>query len=501
MHSLTTRLQDVFVQSEELTDCILEGLRKIPNWNSSPNNVALEHAACKLAASHLVRISLDTRRKAVADLLGVKRDVMDAPLTCISDFGDRWHTDCREPYFYEAGYTHDHLPECTYTRGVPSIEEPVHDLPTPIQVKIDGTCQLSDHKLVVAKADRKKKKIEKPKWACTARCRQVSDSEFKTIAHLHDMFGEDIQVLRDRLNALHTCPHVHTCIQEWEVPFNPEMPNYEHVVKERMGHPLACHLFGSECNNPLRILRNALVHYPALFKLQNQVYAAIRASKLIEQIDAGIKNHDHQLLLEACQLTFEKLFDHKCDEPQADQASNELDTPFRVKHLEALLVSRYASLIQEYDKKVRDYALNRCMCCDQLFRRAQCTVVAPDSLPDNIAWLTIKAYALMVDPDVWEQEPVYICNHCKPKVKIDIIPPRAVVNDLETVPLPDELKGLDPFSLQLIQLAKTFQTVIRLKTYSKRVPTYNALKACKGNMFTLPLPMANTASSERMRTA
>ncbi len=143
MHSLTTRLQDVFVQSEELTDCILEGLRKIPNWNSSPNNVALEHAACKLAASHLVRISLDTRRKAVADLLGVKRDVMDAPLTCISDFGDRWHTDCREPYFYEAGYTHDHLPKCTYTRGVPSIEEPVHDLPTPIQVKIDGTCQLA----------------------------------------------------------------------------------------------------------------------------------------------------------------------------------------------------------------------------------------------------------------------------------------------------------------------------------------------------------------------
>ncbi len=110
-------------------------------------------------------------------------------------------------------------------------------------------------------------------------------------------------------------------------------------------------------------------------------------------------------------------------------------------------------------------------------------------LPDNFAWLTIKAYALLVNQDVWEEEKVYICNHCKPKVKIDIIPPRAVVNDLETVPLPDEL---DPFSLQLIQLAKTFQTVIRLKTYSKRVPTYNA---CKGNMFILPLPMANTAET------
>ena len=52
---------------------------------------------------------------------------MDAPLTCIKDLGDRWHTDSREPYFYEAGYTHDHLPQCTYTSGIPSIEEPVHD--------------------------------------------------------------------------------------------------------------------------------------------------------------------------------------------------------------------------------------------------------------------------------------------------------------------------------------------------------------------------------------
>ncbi len=81
---------------------------------------AHKHTACKLAASHLVRISLDERRKAVAHLLAVKIDVMDqSRLTCVRDFGDRCHTDCREPYFYEAGYTHDHLPECTYTVAYP----------------------------------------------------------------------------------------------------------------------------------------------------------------------------------------------------------------------------------------------------------------------------------------------------------------------------------------------------------------------------------------------
>ena len=334
-----------------------------------------------------------------------------------------------------------------------------------------------------------KRKHQNPRGPVTARCRQVSDSEFETIVNLHDMFSEDVQVLRDRLGALHACPYVQTHIQEWEVPFNPEMPDYEHRVKERMGHPLACHLFGSECANPLRILRNALVHYPALSKLQNQINEALRTSKAI---DTGIKNHDHQLLLEACQLGLDELFDRKCDEPQeVSKASDTLDTLFRVKHLEALLMSKYAPIILEYDKKVRDYAINVCICCDQLFRRDQCTKVLDDSLRDNITWLTIKAYALMVNPAVWEQETVYMCNYCKPKVKVGILPSRSVVNDLETVPQPDELKGLDSFSLQLIQLAKTFQTIIRLKTYSKKVPTHNCLKACKGNMFILPLPMSN----------
>ena len=84
-------------------------------------------------------------------------------------------------------------------------------------------------------------------------------------------------------------------------------------------------------------------------------------------------------------------------------------------------------------------------------------------------------------------------SHCK--CFSSRIPPRAVVNGLETAPLPDELKWFDAFSLQLIQLAKTFQTVIRLHPYSKKVPSYNCLKACRGNMFILPLPMANTAET------
>ena len=58
--------------------------------------------------------------------------------------------------------------------------------------------------------------------------------------------------------------------------------------------------------------------------------------------------------------------------------------------------------------------------------------------------------------------------------------------------MPKELTGLDALSKQLIQRAKAFQTVVRLGTYTAKVPTYSSLKACKGTMFFLPLPLKTT---------
>ena len=107
-------------------------------------------------------------------------------------------------------------------------------------------------------------------------------------------------------------------------------------------------------------------------------------------------------------------------------------------------------------------------------------------------WLAIKAYAILSSPDEGD-DPAYLCNYCRKKVKAGIMPSRCVLNGLESPPLPVELKNLDPFSTQLIQLAKAFQTVIRLSTYTNKVPSYNSLKACKGNyMFVLPLPLTKT---------
>ena len=60
------------------------------------------------------------------------------------------------------------------------------------------------------------------------------------------------------------------------------------------------------------------------------------------------------------------------------------------------------------------------------------------------------------------------------------------------VPIPPELADLDSLSSHLIQHAKCYQTVVRLDTYTTKVPIYNSLKACKGTVFFLPLPLNKT---------
>ena len=85
------------------------------------------------------------------------------------------------------------------------------------------------------------------------------------------------------------------------------------------------------------------------------------------------------------------------------------------------------------------------------------------------------------------EEVLFMCKYCKPIIRKNKLPPR-ILNGLQTVPIPSELADLDSLSRQLIQRAKCYQTIVRLGTYTAKVPIYNSLKACKGTMFFLPLP-------------
>ena len=120
----------------------------------------------------------------------------------------------------------------------------------------------------------------------------------------------------------------------------------------------------------------------------------------------------------------------------------ELNTPFTIPHLEAKLVATYSHLIGQYEKLVYDYHIHAYIRCEQLYKRSQVTTVYFDNFKQNEVWLAIIAYNVLTNPDVGD-DPAYLCNYCR---QVGIMPSRCVLNGLENPPLPEELKGLDPFS-------------------------------------------------------
>ena len=122
----------------------MKGLDSLPNCKPK-KGPATSYVLCKLAASHLVRLSLVVRKKAVTTLLKVKKCMIELTLGSEADFGKRSHDTYREPFFYDAAYNFEHLNK----RVKIQYDGKEHaykckPLPSPIAVQENGQCHLSD---------------------------------------------------------------------------------------------------------------------------------------------------------------------------------------------------------------------------------------------------------------------------------------------------------------------------------------------------------------------
>ena len=144
--------------------------------------------------------------------------------------------------------------------------------------------------------------------------------------------------------------------------------------------------------------------------------------------------------------------------------------------------------IAEYRKAVEDYPKNVCCSCQELHQRKNVTVVKFDSHLGTAAWPLLKQFMLQKNPKA-AGEMHFMCSYCKNLLS------NAITLCTEWVASGRNTSGVewvDCLSKQFIQRAKAYQTVVQLGTYTAKVPMYNSLKACKGVMFFLPLPLEKT---------
>ena len=313
-------------------------------------------------------------------------------------------------------------------------------------------------------------------WECSKQCEPLSDFEVKAIVCFRTAFEQPVEKVMQALAQCDMgCPYGHYS----------KLVGTEPV--DLRGHPIVCYS-GERCTSTLRILRAASTHFPLLRRFLAHVTSALSAHRIVCDIDNALKNGNHQRLLQITQV--ESLL--SCNVERNYQKLIPIQySALRRPNIEMELVIAHAALITGFEKEIDDFPEHACICCERLHQRKSVSVVSLSDDFNSEIWRQLKSHILKYPPTVPGQV-LYMCYYCKCRVRGGIMPARCVLNGLQTVPIPPELAALDLLSRQLIQRAKCYQTVVRLGTYTGKVPRYNSLQACKGTMFFLPLPLNKT---------
>ena len=414
------------------------------------------HAAVsEVSAGALLNKALNMRRKMAGEFLHDVRAI-NAIKLADSDIlgGARYHTANSEPFFYDTSYNH--------TRQLGAIP-----------VDLNGRCVVAEEV-----GDRHCGSMRPLKWKCTKECRLLTKHEIDIVLGTKVLFQQCTEDVRAGLDSLDSgCGYVHhdSTVQS-DLRFS-----------EWCGHPISCEF--PTCSSPLRVIRAAAPHYPVLRGFLWKLYSVNKKHMAIKAIDSMLSSGSVDELIEYLGLkdNLTELFSEEGAEHPIVSEDHSLPG---LGCIERHLLVTHAELIAELQSKFSDDAEFPCCCCERLCRRTAVSCVDFSNLSkyQTAAWLTLKAHILQNSGT----QKLYICKYCLPYLNKNTMPARCVLNGLVTEPVPDELKSLDPLSKQLIQRAKAFQTIVRLGTYSGKVPAYNALQACKGTMFFLPLPLNKT---------
>ena len=292
--------------------------------NSAFNNVdvhtrVIQSGINLMASRRIVNLVLGIRKQYAGLLLGVIKKVKS--VICINEgnFGEKYHTTGSMPYYYQ---------ECLK-------KNPLCDN--------DDNHNVNDKENDDEKPQDKKGQNKTVKLPCTDNCKQLTDSEIKTIVELKAAFSKDVDEFRQILQNIDSgCPN------KYDV--------------DKQGHPLICYEENSGCTSSIRILRAASPHYPKLRTFLRNVYDAMKFDRRITAIDVALTDNDIDTLIKITTNDEDQVNISKILSSEGDGSSMSLRDP----DIEARLIKDNIHLIAQYEKEISDQNENVCCSCRRL---------------------------------------------------------------------------------------------------------------------------------------
>ncbi|KAL5505166.1 hypothetical protein EMCRGX_G006558 [Ephydatia muelleri] len=316
-------------------------------------------AVSKISADALLAKAISVRRSQAGSLLKTIRKV-NAKKLQESDIlvGHRFHTAGAEPYFFDNSYTH------RKQHGA-------------IPVDLNGRCVVAEEI-----KDRDKVTMRPLKWKCTNECRKLTSEEVAIVLKTNSLFQKSIEDLRAGLDALDSgCGHVH---------YDVTLKSHSGFI-DQLGHPIYCEL--PECSSPLRVIRAAMPHFPALRTFTRLLYKARKCHMTILAIDSALASGNIDEL-----IPFMGMKDNLSDLFSEDGVEHAVVSEDHLSSglgcIERDLKVTHADLIAELQSKFNDDAEFAYCSCERLFQRKQvsCVNFSLDKYETD-TWQRLKALA------------------------------------------------------------------------------------------------------------
>ena len=282
------------------------------------------------------------------------------------------------------------------------------------------------------------------------------------------------------------CPNVH---HGHLVPADPcldDMKGEEELSQLLLGHPLPCAL--GMCSSVLRTTRSAAVHYPHLRSFLAYFYRVRKHHQCISDIDTALASGDFGQLMKLTDI-------QSCADLFGNDAAEHEDDAMRspgLPNLETELLVTHAGVITMLEKQIHDDPEYACCSCERLHQCSSVTSLKGSQNKFNSGmWKQLQCHIAKRNQEE-DFDSLWLFQHCRMKLNENQMPSQCVLNGLETDPISSELTALESLSKQLIQRAKFFKLLCILVHTLQEYQKYNSLKACKGTMFFLPLPLSKT---------
>ena len=223
----------------------------------------------------------------------------------------------------------------------------------------------------------------------------------------------------------------------------------------------------TRCQDFIKLLRKIQPHYSGLRSLIRKIYEIRRLVRWLEEIDWVVASGDW--------IQFLRLTKHHISSKGVIRASRDemdrinMDENFR-KH--------FLIIENDFKKACRKWPKHECHVC-----RVLCDKVTPVSYPNGfkVTESTNVLIAHFAEKGWSCENPANTCNKCLSSLKIGVIPKFSELNNFFIDEVPEEIKCLNMYEMQLIQLSKTFQTIYRLKNMRSKGPTGDNIQGIKGD--------------------